>query len=119
MSSRYYHIGGISPGNSETSSAKNFEGRLQQLVINGERVLDEAHLKQIEYEGLVLFISEKFMKKKFFRECEIPAYGGLSLSPRVVYIPPYVSGDASAKSIQHYRHLFPNKDLGGGWSDNV
>jgi len=55
MSCRYYHIGGISPGNSETSSAKNFEGRLQQLVINGERVLDEAHLKQIEYEGNVKF----------------------------------------------------------------
>ena len=51
MSCRFYHIGGISPRNSVTSSAKNFEGRLQQLVINGERVLDEAHLKQIEYEG--------------------------------------------------------------------
>jgi len=55
MSCRYYHIGGISPRNSVTSSAKNFEGRLQQLVINGERVLDEAHLKQIEYEGNVKF----------------------------------------------------------------
>ena len=53
MSCRYYHIGGISPRNSVTSSAKNFEGRLQQLVINGERVLDEAHLKQIEYEGFL------------------------------------------------------------------
>ena len=56
MSCRFYHIGGISPRNSVTSSAKNFEGRLQQLVINGERVLDEAHLKQIEYEGFLSII---------------------------------------------------------------
>ena len=52
MSCRFYHIGGISPRNSVTSSVENFEGRLQQLVINGERVLDEAHLKQLEYEGV-------------------------------------------------------------------
>ena len=30
---------------------ENFSGRLQQLVINGERILDEAHLKQLDYEG--------------------------------------------------------------------
>ena len=33
------------------SQRENFSGRLQQLVINGERILDEAHLKQLHYEG--------------------------------------------------------------------
>ena len=53
MAVRFYHIGGFPPRISTTSSAKNFQGRLQGLVINGERILDEAHLKQIDYEGEV------------------------------------------------------------------
>ena len=51
MAARFYHIGGLPPRVSTTSSVQNFQGRLQGLVINGERILDEAHLKQIEYEG--------------------------------------------------------------------
>ena len=91
MSCRYYHIGGISPGNSETSSAKNFEGRLQQLVINGERVLDEAHLKQIEYEGLVLFIFGKFIKENSsgnvkFQHMEDSVYHPVSFTSHHTYL---------------------------------
>ena len=51
MAARFYHIGGLPPRVSTTSSVQNFQGRLQGLVINGERILDEAHLKQIDYEG--------------------------------------------------------------------
>ena len=53
MVARFYHIGGLPHRISTTSSAQNFQGRLQGLVINGERILDEAHLKQIDYEGEV------------------------------------------------------------------
>ena len=51
MSVRVYHVAGLSPRLSATSSQENFQGRLQGLVVNGERILDEAHLKQVEYEG--------------------------------------------------------------------
>ena len=51
MPYRYYHIGGISPRTSVSSSVPNFEGRLQQLVVNGVRLVDESHLQEIEYEG--------------------------------------------------------------------
>ena len=51
MSVRVYHVAGLSPRLSATSSQENFQGRLQGLVVNGERILDEAHLKQLEYEG--------------------------------------------------------------------
>ena len=51
MVARFYHIAGLSPRISSSISTDNFQGRLQGLVINGERILDEAHLKQIEYEG--------------------------------------------------------------------
>jgi len=55
MVARFYHIAGLSPRISSSISTDNFQGRLQGLVINGERILDEAHLKQIEYEGNVKF----------------------------------------------------------------
>ena len=51
MSVRVYHVAGLSPRVAKTSSLENFQGRLQGLVVNGERILDEAHLKQVEYEG--------------------------------------------------------------------
>ena len=51
MSSKYYHIGGINPGALVTPSVPNFEGRLQQLVVNGVRLIDEVHLQQIKSEG--------------------------------------------------------------------
>ena len=51
MSIRVYHVAGLSPRLAATSSQENFQGRLQGLVVNGERILDEAHLKQVEYEG--------------------------------------------------------------------
>jgi len=56
MTARFYHIGGTPSHHQSTSSPmENFSGRLQQLVINGERILDEAHLKQLSYEGTVKF----------------------------------------------------------------
>ena len=45
MNVRSYHVA------SAASSKENFQGRLQGLIINGDRILDEAHLKQIEYQG--------------------------------------------------------------------
>ena len=45
MNVRSYHVA------SAASSQENFQGRLQGLIINGDRILDEAHLKQIEYQG--------------------------------------------------------------------
>ena len=53
MSTRVYHIAGLSSHISSTAtSLNNFQGRLQGLVVNGERIFDEAHLKQIQYEGM-------------------------------------------------------------------
>ena len=53
MSTRVYHIAGLSSHISSTATSfNNFQGRLQGLVVNGERILDEAHLKQIQYEGM-------------------------------------------------------------------
>ena len=52
MMASVYYIAGES---SATGNSENFEGRLQGLVINGDRILDEAHLKQIDYEGKSLF----------------------------------------------------------------
>jgi hypothetical protein len=35
----------------------SFNGRLQQLVINGKKILDEAHLHQLQHEGKFLLSS--------------------------------------------------------------
>jgi hypothetical protein len=114
MSCRFYHIGGISPRNSVTSSAKNFEGRLQQLVINGERILNEAHLKQIEYEGyFLMFILEMNYKMK------ILAHGRLCVSSCILHITPYIPWIATIKSIQHHRYLLLNKNDRRRWLDHV
>lgn len=58
MSIRVYHVAGLSPRLGATSSQENFQGRLQGLVVNGERILDEAHLKQVEYEGKLCKITD-------------------------------------------------------------
>ena len=41
----------FSPRSQTTSLTPNLNGRRQQLIINGNRILDEAHLHQLQHEG--------------------------------------------------------------------
>ena len=59
MNVREYHV---SRASSSSASGTKFQGRLQGLMINGERILDEAHLKQIDYEGNKSIIISQLQK---------------------------------------------------------
>ena len=64
MSTQVYHIAGLSSRiSSSVTSLNNFQGRLQGLVVNGERILDEAHLKQIQYEGMNILKFKHILSK--------------------------------------------------------
>jgi hypothetical protein len=47
----HYFSNLYSPRSQAATMTPNFSGRLQQLIINGLRILDEAHLHQIQHEG--------------------------------------------------------------------
>ena len=102
MSIRVYHVAGLSPRLAATSSQENFQGRLQGLVVNGERILDEAHLKQVEYEGkqdrqyfFFLYYTSSF------RQCKVPTHGGFCVQTGFIHLPPHISGPPSAQGLQH------------------
>ena len=62
MNVREYHVSRASRASSSSASGTKFQGRLQGLMINGERILDEAHLKQIDYEGNKSIIISQLQK---------------------------------------------------------
>lgn len=70
-----YHVGGISPRSQTTATTPSFNGRLQQLVINGQRILDEAHLHQLQHEGNVKF-----------QQVESSIYNAISFSSHHTYL---------------------------------
>ena len=85
MSTRVYHIAGLSSRISSTAtSLNNFQGRLQGLVVNGERVLDEAHLKQIQYEGTNILKFKHILSKDV--STNIKFYSNFRFHRRKIYI---------------------------------
>ena len=92
MSIRVYHVAGLSPRLAATSSQENFQGRLQGLVVNGERILDEAHLKQVEYEGkqgrqyFFFFVTHFLLGNVKFQHMEDSVYKPVSFTSHHTYL---------------------------------
>ena len=115
MAARFYHIGGLPPRISTTSSAQNFQGRIQGLVINGERILDEAHLKQIDYEGEVevnFGLSPSAARVVMItllncRECEVPTPGGHHTQTCLFHLSPHLPGSSQDEGLQPGGYLLP------------
>ncbi len=54
-----------SPRSATTATMPSFNGRLQQVVINGKKILDEAHLHQLQHEGEFLLSSLLYTSRDY------------------------------------------------------